>query len=83
MNITSRIFLDNPVKKGQKSRIIAEIFVDDVSELPESTGIDNYELVQGSLAYVIHSDELFIMDSFGKWFSSSGEAFSAYSMDLR
>ncbi|MDE5558349.1 MAG: hypothetical protein K2J32_11805 [Ruminococcus sp.] len=56
------------------SHIIGEIFVDDVSELPAPDGIDGYKLVQGSVAYVVHSGELYIMDSDGKWFSSDGEA---------
>lgn len=58
------------------SRIIGEIFVDDVSELPAPTEIDGYELVQGSVAYVIHSGELYIMSGDGIWYSSDGEAFS-------
>ena len=54
------------------SHIIADLFVDDVSELPEKNGIDGYELVQGSTAYVIHSGELYVMDSLGKWYDTSG-----------
>lgn len=59
---------------NEKSRIIGEIFVDNVSELPSADGIDGYELVQGSIAYVISSGELYVMDSTGKWYSTDGEA---------
>ncbi len=78
MIITSKIFKNNPVKKGQKRRIIAEIYVDEVSELPTKNGIDGYELCQGSVAYVIRSGELYVMDNKGEWYSSSGEKISAY-----
>ena len=56
------------------SHIIGEIFVDDVSELPAPDGIDGYKLVQGSVAYVIHLGELYIMDSDGKWYNTVGTA---------
>ena len=52
--------------------IIGEIFVDDISELPSPTGIDGYELVQSSVAYVINSGELYVMDSDGKWHDTDG-----------
>ena len=58
------------------SRIIGEIFVDTVDELPESNEIEGYELIQGSVAYVIKSGELFIMSSDGVWYSTNGEAVS-------
>ena len=54
------------------SHIIGEIFVDDISELPSPTGIDGYELVQGSIAYVIYSGELYVMDGDGKWHDTAG-----------
>ncbi|MDE5558975.1 MAG: hypothetical protein K2J32_15020 [Ruminococcus sp.] len=56
-----------------KLRIIGQIFIDDVSELPSPTGIDGYELVQSSVAYVINSGELYIMDSEGKWYDTNGK----------
>lgn len=52
--------------------IIGEIYVDDISELPSPTGIDGYELVQSSIAYVINSGELYVMDSDGKWHDTAG-----------
>lgn len=54
------------------SHIIGEIFVDDISELPTLTVIEGYKLVQGSVAYVVHSGELYIMDSAGKWYDTAG-----------
>ena len=48
------------------SHIIGEIFVDDVSALPAPDGIDGYELIQGSVAYVIKSGDLYVMGSDGK-----------------
>ena len=52
------------------SHIIGEIFVDTIGELPEPSGIDGYELVQGSIAYIVQSGELYVMGSDGKWYSS-------------
>ena len=56
-----------------KLHIIGQIFIDDVSELPEPDGIDGYELVQSSIAYVINSGELYVMDSDGKWHDTAGK----------
>ena len=56
------------------SHIIGEIFVDDVLELPTPNGIYSYELVQGSVAYVIKSGEFYIMGGDGLWYSTDGEA---------
>ncbi|MDE6672842.1 MAG: hypothetical protein K2K16_11715 [Ruminococcus sp.] len=57
-------------------RVIGQIFVDDVSELPSSTGIAGYELVQSSVAYVIRSGKLCIMDSDGNWRDMDGNQIS-------
>lgn len=57
----------------EKSHIIGEIFVDTASELPSPDGIEGYELVQGSVAYVIKSGELYVLSSDGTWYSSDGE----------
>ncbi len=62
-----------------KNRIIAEIYVDDVSELPARDGIDGYELAQGSIVYVVRSGELYIMDGNGVWYSSDGTPAAAVS----
>lgn len=58
---------------NEKSHIIGEIFVDEVSELPTADGIDGYELVQGSVAYVIKSGEIYVMGGDGKWYDSNGK----------
>lgn len=50
-----------------RSRIVAEIFVDEVSELPETDGIDGYTLCMGSIAYVIATGELYVLGGDGKW----------------
>ena len=55
------------------SHIIGEMFVDDISELPSPTGIDGYELIQGSVAYVIKSGGIYILGSDGKWYDTDGE----------
>lgn len=59
---------------NEKSCIIGEIFVDEVSELPEPDGVEGYELVQGSATYVIKSGELYVMGGDGKWHNSNGGA---------
>lgn len=66
INITSVKFVNN-VKN--KNRVISEIVVDEVSELPEQQ-YDKYILSQGSMAYVIKSGEIYVMGSDGKWYSS-------------
>ena len=56
-----------------KVRIIAEIYADNVSELPEKDGLDGYELAQGSVAYVIKSGGIYVLGSDGKWYDSDGQ----------
>ncbi|MDE5834439.1 MAG: hypothetical protein K2H26_02845, partial [Ruminococcus sp.] len=56
------------------SHIIGEIFVDDMTELPDKDGIDGYELVQGSVARVIHSGESYVMDSNGIWYNADNNS---------
>lgn len=52
------------------SHIIGEIFVDDMTELPSPDGMEGYELVQGSVAYVIKSGELYVLGGDGTWYST-------------
>lgn len=66
INITSVKFVNN-VKN--KNRVISEIVVDEVSELPKQQ-YDKYILSQGSTAYIIKSGESYVMGSDGKWYSS-------------
>ncbi|MDE6797966.1 MAG: hypothetical protein K2J36_08165 [Ruminococcus sp.] len=56
--------------------IIGEIYVDDISELPSPTGIDGYELVQSSVAYVIRSGKVCVIDSSGIWRDTDGNKIS-------
>lgn len=76
MIIKSKTFLSNPVKNGEKSRVIAEIYVDKVSELPAHDHDENFDMVQGSVAYVVQSGELYVMSSDGIWHTTNGEAVS-------
>lgn len=73
LNITKKDFIKYSVKSFERSRIIAEIYADEVSELPEQNGIDGYELAQGSVAYVIKSGGIYILGSDGKWYDSDGK----------
>ncbi|MDE6832902.1 MAG: hypothetical protein K2J39_01445 [Ruminococcus sp.] len=57
-------------------RVIGQMFIDDISELPSQTGIDGYELFQSSVAYVIRSGKLCIMDSDGIWRDTDGKPIS-------
>lgn len=57
----------------KKTRVVAEIYADDVSELPENDGIDGYELAQGSVTYVIKSGEIYVLGSDGKWYDTDGK----------
>lgn len=68
----------NVIKKTLISgnQIMAEIFVDELSEILGIKNIDGYELFQGSITYVIKSGEFFIMDSEGIWRKTNGEAIS-------
>lgn len=61
------------VKQGTRSKIEAEVWVDEVNELPAPNAIDGYTLTQGSIAYVIHSGAMFILDGAGEWYSAEGE----------
>ena len=56
-----------------RSLITAELFADEVSDLPETEGIDGYTLSIGSVAYVITTGELYVLGSDGQWYSSGGQ----------
>lgn len=71
ISITKKLFIS--FTDDRKSSIIAEIYADDVSELPEKDGIDGYELAQGSVAYVIKSGGLYILGGDGKWYDNDGK----------
>lgn len=73
MIIKSKTFLSNPVKNGEKSRVIAEIYVDKISELPAHDYDENFDMAQGSVAYVVQSGEIYVMGSDGKWYDTNGK----------
>lgn len=52
-----------------KNRVIAELNVDETSELPKQE-FEDYILTQGSSAYVIQSGELYVMGSDGEWYNA-------------
>ena len=58
--------------KEGRSDVTAEIFADNVSDLPETEGIDGYTLCMGSIAYVIATGELYVLGSDGTWYNSGG-----------
>lgn len=71
ISITKKSFIS--FTDEQKIRIIAEIYADEVSELPKIDGIDGCELAQGSVAYVIKTGGLYVLSSDGKWYDSDGK----------
>ncbi len=73
LNITKKDFIKYSVKSSERSHIIAEMYADDVTELPSADGIDGYELAQGSVAYVIKSGGIYILGSNGKWYDTDGK----------
>ena len=58
---------------NERSRIIAEIFVDTLDELPAVDGIEGYTLLQGSSALIITENRLAVLAGDGKWYIN-GEA---------
>lgn len=58
------------------ARTIGEIYVDTADELPTKNGIDGYELIQGSVAYVIKAGKFYVMGGDGLWYSTNGEVIS-------
>lgn len=51
----------------------AEMFCDTVSDLPSVNDIDGFILDMGSIAYVIDTGDLYVLNSNGDWINSSGE----------
>ena len=72
MIIKSKTFLSNTVKSGQKSRVIAEIYVDTPSELPAYNSNPDFDIVQGSIAYAVKSGKFYVMGSDGQWYDDLG-----------
>lgn len=55
---------------NNKSRVIAELYVDTAEELPAKDGIDGTELIQSSIAYVISTGEIYVLGEDGNWYNS-------------
>ena len=66
-------FVSYAQNANERSRIIAEIFVDTSDELPTVDGIEGYTLLQGSLALIITESSLAVLAGDGKWYIN-GEA---------
>lgn len=64
------------------SVVRAEIFCDTAADLPAYDAVSGTELYMGSIAYVIATGEMHVMNSSHEWKNSNGEASSAKSMSL-
>lgn len=53
-----------------KNTIVAEFFIDSVSDLPANKTYKIYTLFQGSIAYDISTGKFYVMDSEGVWHDS-------------
>lgn len=74
VSIKNKKYIRYGLKKGDRSIVEAELWVDSVSELPTADGIEGYTLAQGSIAYVIQSGVGYVLDSTGTWHKSGGDA---------
>lgn len=74
ITVKSKNFLEYASRKNERSKVEAELWVDSAAELPVIDGIEGYTLAQGSIAYVIRSGEIYVMDSEGAWYKSGGES---------
>lgn len=73
VTIKEKQYLRHALRTSERSIIVAELMVDEASELPTVDGLRGLELAQGSIAYVIRSGEMYVMDSEGTWYKSGGE----------
>lgn len=74
ITVKSKNFLEYASRRNERSKVEAELWVDSVAELPTIDGVEGYTLAQGSIAYVIRSGEIYVMDSEGTWYKSGGES---------
>lgn len=70
--VKSKQFISYARNANENSVIVAEIYVDTTSDLPTSEQIDGYTLFMGSIAYVITTGEMYVLDSGGRWHVSGG-----------
>lgn len=68
LTIIKKKYISCAKNADQRSGIIAEIIVDNVSELPKSDGVYGYKLLQGSLALVVTENKLAVLSGDGKWY---------------
>lgn len=74
VSIKNKRYVTHALRTTDRSLIEAELWVDSVSELPTADGIEGYTLAQGSIAYVIQDGGMYVLDSTGSWYSTSGAA---------
>lgn len=55
---------------ADKNTIVAEFYIDSVSDLPTNKTYKIYTLFQGSIAYDISTGKFYVMDSEGAWHDS-------------
>lgn len=70
VTIKNKKYINYGLKKGEKSVVEAELWVDSSAELPTVDGIEGLTLAQGSIAYAIQSGEMYVMDSTGTWYKA-------------
>ncbi len=66
IRINSQVSVPN-----QTTKIIADIAVSTVSELPAANGIDNYTLLDTSIALVRQTGDFYVLDG-GTWYAADG-----------
>lgn len=69
INIRKTVF--TAFTENNRSRVIAEIYVDSPDELPGKDSVDGLEFVQSSIAYVISTGEIYVLGNNGKWYNSN------------
>ena len=74
ITVKSKNFLEYASRRNERSKVEAELWVDNAAELPAIDGIEGYTLAQGSIAYVIQTGAIYVMDSEGTWYKSGGES---------
>lgn len=69
INIRKTVF--TAFTENNRSRVIAEIYVDNPNELPDKDSVDGLEFVQSSIAYVISTGEIYVLGNDGNWYNST------------
>lgn len=74
ITIDDKKILSYPVRIGDRGLAKYTLKVDDVSDLPEYNALPNYDIANGSTAYVIHEGKMYVFDSENKWYGTDGTA---------